>query len=197
MKQLWLEHSEEFYPKLFAYLKKKFPYKIKAFQLIGQNATDVSIYHETIVALEQVHEVLRKIANRSAPTRDDYETALKNNNVEQAQSIIDFYQKLIGVAAPDLCDAYKIFNRNYYWDSLLAHYVGFVDKNSTLHEKFLSSRNSKKNAFDVDSFFSFIEAYQAVLLKEEEISPNLKQDIQEQNDAYKRLVSRRESTVWC
>lgn len=189
MKQLWLEHSEEFYPKLFAYLKKKFPYKIKAFQLIGQNATDVSIYHETIVALEQVHEVLRKIANRSAPTRDDYETALKNNNVEQAQSIIDFYQKLIGVAAPDLCDAYKIFNRNYYWDSLLAHYVGFVDKNSTLHEKFLSSRNSKKNAFDVDSFFSFIEAYQAVLLKEEEISPNLKQDIQEQNDAYKRLLA--------
>lgn len=190
MKPLWLEHSEEFYPKLFAYLKKKFPYKFRAFQLVGQNATDVSIYHETIVALEQVHEVLRKIANRSAPTRDDYETTLKNNNVEQAQSIIDFYQKLIGVAAPELCDAYKIFNRNYYWDSLLTHYVSFVDENFALYEKFLSSWNSKKNILDIDSFFSFIEVYQVALdLKEGEISSSLKQVIQDQNDAYSRLVA--------
>lgn len=190
MKQLWLEHSEEFYLKLFAYLKKKFPYKIKAFQLIGQNATDVSIYHETIVALEQVHEVLRKITNRSAPTRDDYDTALKNNNTEQAQSIIDFYQKLIGVAGPELCDAYKIFDRNYYWDSLLAHYVHFVDENFALYEKFCSSWNSKKNTLDIDSFFSFIEIYQVALnLKEGEISPGLEQDIQDQNDAYESLVT--------
>lgn len=158
--------------------------------MIGQNITDVSIYHETIVALEQVHEVLRKIANRSAPTRDDYETALKNNNVEQTQSIIDFYQKLIGVAAPELCDAYKIFNRNYYWDSLLAHYVSFVDENFALYEKFLSSWNSKKNTLDIDSFFSFIEVYQVALdLKEGEISSSLQQVIQYQNDAYSRLVA--------
>lgn len=190
MRPLWLEHSEEFYLKLFAYLKKKFPYKIKAFQLIGQNTTDVSIYHETIVALEQVHEVLRKIENRSAPTRDDYETALKNNNAEQAQSIIDFYQKLIGVAAPELCDAYKIFNRNYYWDSLLAHYVSFVDEDFALYEKFLSSWNSKKNTLDIDSFFSFIEVYQVALdLKEGGISSSLEQVIQYQNDAYNRLVA--------
>ena len=186
----WLGDSEDFYSKLFAYLKRKFPYRFKAFQLIGQNATDVSIYHETIVALEQVHEVLRKIANRSAPTRDDYEIALKNNNAEQAQSIIDFYQKLIDVAGPELCDAYKIFNRNYYWDSLLAHYVRFVDENFPLYEKFLSSWNSKKNTLDIDSFFSFIEVYQVALdLKEGEISSSLNQVIQDQNDAYNRLIA--------
>lgn len=186
----WLGDSEDFYSKLFAYLKRKFPYRFKAFQLIGQNATDVSIYHETIVALEQVHEVLRKITNRSAPTRDDYETALKNNNAEQAQSIIDFYQKLIDVAGPELCDAYKIFNRNYYWDSLLAHYVRFVDENFPLYEKFLSSWNSKKNTLDIDSFFSFIEVYQVALdLKEGEISSSLNQVIQDQNDAYNRLIA--------
>lgn len=186
----WLGDSEDFYSKLFAYLKRKFPYRFKAFQLIGQNATDVSIYHETIVALEQVHEVLRKIANRSAPTRDDYETALKNNNAEQAQSIIDFYQKLIDVAGPELCDAYKTFNRNYYWDSLLAHYVRFVDENFPLYEKFLSSWNSKKNTLDIDSFFLFIEVYQVALdLKEGEISSSLKQVIQDQNDAYNRLIA--------
>lgn len=190
MKPLWLENSEEFYLKLFAYLKRKFPYRFKAVQLVGQNTTDVSIYHETIVALEQVHEVVRKIANRSAPTRDDYDTALKNNKAEQAQSIIDFYQKLIEVSVPKLGDAYNIFSRNYYWDSLLAHYVIFVDKNSALYKKFLSSRNSKKNTLDVDSFFSFIEAYQAAVdLKEGEISPSLEQDIQGQNHAYKRLVA--------
>lgn len=186
----WLGDSEDFYSKLFAYLKRKFPYRFKAFQLIGQNATDVSIYHETIVALEQVHEVLRKITNRSAPTRDDYETALKNNNAEQAQSIIDFYQKLIDVAGPELCDAYKIFNRNYYWDSLLAHYVRFVDENFPLYEKFLSSWNSKKNTLDIDSFFSFIEVYQVALdLKEGEISSSLNQVIQDQNEAYNRLIA--------
>ena len=189
----WLGDSEDFYSKLFAYLKRKFPYRFKAVQLVGQNTTDVSIYHETIVALEQVHEVIRKIANRSAPTRDEYETAAKKNNVEnveQAQSIIDFYQKLVGVTTPELDDAYKIFYRNYYWDSLLAHYVKFIEEHPALYEKFLSSRNSKKNTLDVDSFFSFIEAYQAAVdLKEGEISPSLKQDIQDQNDAYERLVA--------
>ncbi len=54
----WLGDTEDFYSNLFAYLKRKFPHRFKAFQLIGQNATDVSIYHETIVALEQVHQVL-------------------------------------------------------------------------------------------------------------------------------------------
>ena len=186
----WLGDTEDFYSNLFAYLKRKFPHRFKAFQLIGQNATDVSIYHETIVALEQVHEVLRKIANRSAPTRDKYETALKNNDAEQAQSIIDFYQKLIDVAGPELCDAYKTFNRNYYWDSLLAHYVRFVDENFPLYEKFLSSWNSKKNTLDIESFFLFIEVYQVALdLQRGEISSSLKQVIQDQTDAYNRLVA--------
>jgi len=186
----WLGDTEDFYSNLFAYLKRKFPHRFKAFQLIGQNATDVSIYHETIVALEQVHQVLRKIANRSAPTRDKYETALKNNDAEQAQSIIDFYQKLIDVAGPELCDAYKTFNRNYYWDSLLAHYVRFVDENFPLYEKFLSSWNSKKNTLDIESFFLFIEVYQVALdLQRGGISSSLKQVIQDQNDAYNRLVA--------
>lgn len=190
MMQLWLGDTEDFYSNLFAYLKRKFPHRFKAFQLIGQNATDVSIYHETIVALEQVHQVLRKIANRSAPTRDKYETALKNNDAEQAQSIIDFYQKLIDVAGPELCDAYKTFNRNYYWDSLLAHYVRFVDENFPLYKKFLSSWNSKKNTLDIESFFLFIEVYQVALdLQKGEISSSLKQVIQDQNDAYNRLVA--------
>jgi len=189
MKQLWLENGEQFYPKLFAYLKRKFPHKYKAVQLVGKNNADVSIYHETIVALEQVHEVLRKIANRAAPSRDDYDVAVKENDVERVQSIIDFYQKLVGVTTPELCDAYKIFYRNYYWDYLLARYVSFVDENSALHEKFLSSLNSKKNTLEVDSLFLFIEAYQVALLKEGGISPNLAQDIQKQNEEYKRLVA--------
>lgn len=86
---------------------------------------------------------LEKSANRSAPTGDDYETALKIIMPNKLNQLLT-YQKLIDVAGPELCDAYKIFNRNYYWDSLLAHYVRFVDENFPLYEKFLSSWNLKK-----------------------------------------------------
>ena len=73
---------------------------------------------------------------------------------------------------------------------MLAHYVRFVDENFPLYEKFLSSWNSKKNTLDIDSFFSFIEVYQVALdLKEGEISSSLNQVIQDQNDAYNRLIA--------
>jgi hypothetical protein len=61
---------------------------------VMQKNTAVCIYHETIVALESIHEVLRKIENGSAPTREDYENAIKNQDETESLAISDFYKKL-------------------------------------------------------------------------------------------------------
>ena len=91
MRKLWSGTDEVFFQNLFAYLKRKFPYRLSAMELM-QKDTRVNIYHETIVALEQIHEVLRNIGDGSAPDQDDYENAVKDavktGNNDQVQEII-------------------------------------------------------------------------------------------------------------
>ena len=92
--KLWVGSSDEFFQGLFTYLKNKFQIKMTTFSVIQKN-TAISIYHETIVALEGVHEVLRKIENGSAPTREDYENSIKNEDETRSLAISNFYKKLL------------------------------------------------------------------------------------------------------
>lgn len=59
---------------MFAYLKEKFSIEVPDEYTLRKN-TDVLIYHETIVTLENVHKVLGKIENGSFYKRTDYENA--------------------------------------------------------------------------------------------------------------------------
>ena len=166
MKRLWSGSSDEFFQEFFTYLKRRFNVKLSAFPFI-QKTTGIAIYHETIVALECVHEVLRKIENSSAPTREDYEFALREKNEERAQAILDFYKKLALVDG-DQSDAFQDFRHYYYFDNVISNYSIFLDqynKNVSPHSdqffKLSSLWNEKK--FDSDNLFKFIEHYQAQL----------------------------------
>lgn len=75
MRPLWLEHSEEFYLKLFAYLKKKFPYKIKAFQLIGQHIPS------------EISESANQISQKQADFQDAPEESLESNQENEFTQI--------------------------------------------------------------------------------------------------------------
>ena len=146
MKKQWAGSDEVFFQNLFAYLKAKFPYRLSAASA-GQNNTGLTIYKETIVALEQIHEVLRKIENGSAPNRDDYEDAVQKNNEDKIQEIIDFYKKLALVQQLDAKTAFSNFYQSYYWDPLIAGYSHFLDKHSEPYEQFSSSATWNQKTF--------------------------------------------------
>ena len=93
LEKLWAGSDDAFFEAVFAYLKRKFEVRFTAFVAM-QNNTEKAIYRESILALEGVHEVLRKIENSSAPTREDYAKACNENNEKRKQDIIDFYKKL-------------------------------------------------------------------------------------------------------
>jgi hypothetical protein len=76
------------------------------------------------VALENVHEVLRKIENSAAPTREDYEKACNENNEKRKQDIIDFYKKLVLLNDQEF-DAFQNFRRHYWFDSTISRYSVF------------------------------------------------------------------------
>lgn len=61
-----------------------------------QNNSEVysGIFQETILQLEKMEEVLEQITNREAPTREEFNQSVKENNQEQIERIISFYQKL-------------------------------------------------------------------------------------------------------
>lgn len=187
MKKQWAGSDEVFFQNLFAYLKAKFPYRLSAASA-GQNNTGLTIYKETIVALEQIHEVLRKIENGSAPNRDDYEDAVQKNNEEKVQEIIDFYKKLALVQQLDAKTAFYNFCRSYYWDPLIASYAHFLDKHSELYEQFSSSTTWNQKTFKKDVVFGFIEAYQVSVLQIAELPDHLKERVELYDQRYKILM---------
>ena len=187
MKKQWAGSDEVFFQNLFAYLKAKFPYKLSAASA-GQNNVGLAIYNETIVALEQIHEVLRKIENGSAPNRDDYEDAVQKNNEEKVQEIIDFYKKLALVQQLDAKTAFYNFCRSYYWDPLIAGYAHFLDQHSELYEQFSSSTTWNQKTFKKDVVFGFIEAYQVSMLQIAELPDHLKERVELYDQRYEILM---------
>ena len=92
--KLWWGNDDEFFEQMFAYLKEKFSIEVPDEYTLRKN-TDVAIYHETIVTLENVHKVLGKIENGSFYKRTDYENAKKVDDKKKIQEITDFYQGLL------------------------------------------------------------------------------------------------------
>ena len=88
VEKLWAGSDDAFFQAVFAYLKRKFVVRLTAVTAM-QNNTERSIYLESIVALENVHQVLRKIENSSAPTREDYVKACNENNEKRNERIDD------------------------------------------------------------------------------------------------------------
>lgn len=199
MQKIWSGSDDAFFQGLFAYLKRKFEVRFSVVMAMQKN-TEKSIYLESIVALEGVHEVLRKIENSSAPTREDYEKACNESNQERKQEIIDFYKKLALLNDREFA-AFQNFRRYYYFDSVISRYSVFLDDytNPNLDEDKNKDKNgetdqtseidhhpkisphkfsellrvwNQKN-FDANEVFYFIEAYQAIL---SESSPSTKDD---------------------
>ncbi len=200
MDKLWVGSSDEFFQGLFSYLKRRFYVKLSAFPFM-QETTGIAIYHETIVALECVHEVLRKIENGSAPTREDYEFALREKNEERAQAILDFYKKLALVHDNEF-NAFKDFRHYYYFDKTISNFSIFLDqynKNVGLHSDQyleLSSLWTQKK-FDSDKLFKFIEYYQAQLSLGLSGNDSILKDIKAQNDLYETLIRDYDELVSC
>lgn len=191
MDKLWVGSSDEFFHGLFSYLKRRFNVKLSAFPFMQEN-TGIAIYHETIVALECVHEVLRKIENGSAPTREDYEFALREKNEERAQAILDFYKKLALVDDNEF-NAFKDFRHYYYFDKTISNFsifLGQYNKNVGSHSDQyleLSSLWAQKK-FDPDKLFKFIEYYQAQLSLGLSGNDSILKDIEAHNDLYETLI---------
>lgn len=181
-------NDEEFFRNLFIYLKGKFPYKLSALENMQKNI-QLSIYHETIVALEQVHEVLRQVEKGIAPTREDYEKAVKDGNHDQQQEIRSFYQKLFLVSSSsELATAFDDFLDHYYWDSIIQRYRLFIQKNQDLYAEFNELRVWDSQKFQEDKLFKFIEKYQLSLLKEDTLPKRIRDDLIEQNQQYETLI---------
>lgn len=213
MEKLWVGSDDAFFQAVFAYLKRKFEVRITAFTAM-QNNTEKSIYHESIVALESVHEVLRKIENSAAPTREDYEKACNQNNEKKKQDIIDFYKKLILLNDQEI-DAFENFRRHYWFDSTISRYSVFLDEYIVLDAEedrhFKIERGNKveqkksfdklsrvaraweQQRFDTNNLFQFIEGYQAMLSlsslpTDHHRYKSIKESIDEQNDLYLKLL---------
>ncbi len=199
LEKLWAGSDDAFFEAVFAYLKRKFEVRFTAFVAM-QNNTEKSIYRESIVALEGVHEVLRKIENSSAPTREDYAKACNENNDKRKQDIIDFYKKLALLNDLEF-DAFHNFRRHYHFDSVINRYSAFLDDytNPNIDEDKNKDKNGEtdqvseidqhpkisphkfsgllrawnQNNFNANEVFYFIEAYQAML---SESSPSTEDD---------------------
>ncbi|MDO3664488.1 hypothetical protein [Acinetobacter higginsii] len=191
MNKLWVGSSNEFFQGLFTYLKNKFQIKMTTLSVMQKN-TAICIYHETIVALESVHEVLRKIENGSAPTREDYENAIKNEDETGSLAISDFYKKLALVDQGEF-DAFQNFRSHYYFDTTISNYSVFLNEYSKnmgceYGEYFeLSSLWTKKN-FDADKLFKFIESYQAQTSLGLITAKDIPDEIASQNRIYETLI---------
>ncbi|MCH7290179.1 hypothetical protein MMP65_01665 [Acinetobacter sp. ANC 3926] len=213
MEKLWVGSDDAFFQAVFAYLKRKFEVRITAFPAM-QNNTEKSIYHESMVALESVHEVLRKIENSAAPTREDYEKACNENNEKQKQDIIDFYKKLALLDDREF-NAFQNFRRHYHFDAVINRYSAFLDEyvildveedrhskidggDKTAQKKFYDklsrvARAWEQPKFDANKLFQFIEGYQAMLSlssppKDQRRYQRIKDSIDEQNDLCEKLL---------
>ena len=213
VEKLWAGSDDAFFQAVFAYLKRKFEVRLTAVTAM-QNNTERSIYLESIVALENVHEVLRKIENSSAPTREDYAKACKENNEKRQQDIIDFYKKLALLNDREF-DAFQNFRRHYHFDAVINRYSAFLDEYVILdvdedqHSKIDGDDKTAKNKsydklsraaraweqpkFDANKLFQFIEGYQAMLslsspLTDQRRYQGIKDSIDQQNSLYEKLL---------
>lgn len=183
----WAGNDDEFFKNLFAYLKEKFSTELPSLQYMQTN-TKVSIYHETIVALEDVHTVLRKIENDSFYKRADYEKALKGDE-KKVQEIIDFYKKLAFLNKAESSFAFNGFNDHYHWDSFILKYSAFVRQSECkLYDEFKSASTWDKKSFSPDKIFGFVAAYKKFALEYEHTSESILEDISKQNELYKILI---------
>lgn len=166
MIKLWVGADDEFFQEMFAYLKRKFYVKLSALGPV-QKFTTIAIYHETIVALESVHAVLRKIENGAAPTRENYDLAVKQQNEKRVQEIIDFYKRL-ALLNDDEFDAFNHFCVYYDFDPMLARYVTFLtqyDSGQFKQDVWRAKRTWMLESFNATAVFTFIERYQAELCR--------------------------------
>lgn len=78
---------------VFKMLKLIYASRLSVYQ---QNNAKVysGVFQETILQLEKVEEALEQIANREAPTREEFNQSVKENDQEQIARIISFYQNL-------------------------------------------------------------------------------------------------------
>lgn len=173
----WLRSDEEFFEQLFAYLKEKFSMQVPD-EYWMQKKTEQAIYNETIVALENVYKVLRKIENGSFYKRADYDKAKQLNDANKIQEITDFYQRLLFFRNEKFSYALSIFNEFYDWDADVSQFFIFIKKND-VKEKFeeLWLKNAKsEKSINLDMVFGFVNEYRNFIQEElvEPLIQNLK-----------------------
>lgn len=176
MSKMLAGQDEQFFRALFAYLRRKFNIKLDPL-LVQQKNTAVSIFNETIVALENVHEVLRKLDDGSAPTREDYKKAINAKDENRIKEILAFYKRLALINWGE-SRAFQSFRRYYYFDPIISNYDLFLGqyKDPESNEKddpFSLARLWEQKNFDSNKVFTFIEAYQAFLSQENKTPPIL------------------------
>ena len=201
--KLWWGNDDEFFEQMFAYLKEKFSIEVPDEYTLRKN-TDVAIYHETIVTLENVHKVLGKIENGSFYKRTDYENAKMAKDKKKIQEITDFYQELLFFNDAKLNFAFANFHDFFHWDSRISFFLGFV-RECRKQEKFdqiLSIQFGGKREVNLEKVFDFVNAYQQRVQQLEEIKSEHEpevvtqykiksetlSDIQDQNEIYRLLM---------
>lgn len=196
MNKQWMGHTEAFYKECFIYLKAKFSNK-RPKAVGGEIYTEQPIYNETIVALEQIHNVLTKIENGSAYTREDYDDSVIKKDADKTKEIIDFFKVLGLTSSDEMASAFDNFHKYYYWDSKIYRYKKFLHSPEEMKDWDLTERNmwSLEN-FDAEIFFNFLDRYKSsidsspVLSDEEEQKADwINEKIAEQNTNYERLLS--------
>lgn len=193
MKLQWLDDTDAFYDGCFSYLKAKFPNKRPKI-LGGEKYPEQPIYNETVVALELIHHVLRRIEDRSAYTRKDYEDAQGNDDLKI--KIINFYKVLALNTSDDMANAFQNFAKHYYWDSRIYNYKKFLQSPAGLQDlDFSDPMMWSVEKFDTGIFFDFLDRYSAFLesasTKENDEfkkSDWLNRKIDEQNRIYENLL---------
>ena len=190
MIKLWVGADDEFFQEMFAYLKRKFYVKLSALEPV-QKFTTIAIYHETIVALESVHTVLRKIENGAAPTQEDYDLALEQQNEKRVQEIIDFYKRLALLNDVEF-DAFNHFCVYYDFDPMLSRYVTFLtqyDSGQFKQDVWRAKRTWMLESFNAKAVFTFIERYQAELCQPTPANnPAIQAEFDRQNRLYEDLL---------
>lgn len=198
IKKQWLKDDEEFFEQLFAYLKEKFSSEVpNSFHM--QKNTGQAIYNETIVALENLYKVLRKIENGSFYKRADFEKAKKEGDKDKIQEIANFYQGLLFFRNEKLKYALSATKEFYVWDYDVTRYFRFIETKVVREQfnEFWTSKAESEKSINLDKVFDFVNEYlnyvqesvHAELLPTEEksIEENVKQstDLQDKRNELK------------
>lgn len=80
---------------LFKFLKKiKYDQKLSAWKPRLGKKLQNGVFFETILLLENLQYSLKDVLNKTTPTQDEYQQAVKNNDQLEIQSIIQFFERL-------------------------------------------------------------------------------------------------------